>query len=44
VTATFLVTIYAPLFYVLIESALGKRSMRQAAVSVEIPPSEVPTK
>jgi HAE1 family hydrophobic/amphiphilic exporter-1 len=44
VTATFLVTIYAPLFYVLIEMTLGKRRTRQEAVSDEIAPSGVPAK
>jgi HAE1 family hydrophobic/amphiphilic exporter-1 len=44
VTATFLVAIYAPLFYVLIETALGKRRARQAEKSAEIAPSGVPAK
>jgi HAE1 family hydrophobic/amphiphilic exporter-1 len=44
VTATFLVAIYAPLFYVLIETTLGKRRARQAAKSEEIAPSGVPAK
>jgi HAE1 family hydrophobic/amphiphilic exporter-1 len=44
VTATFLVTIYAPLFYVLIETTLGRRRARQAAKSAEITPSGVPAK
>jgi HAE1 family hydrophobic/amphiphilic exporter-1 len=44
VTATFLVAIYAPLFYVLIEMTLGKRRARQAAKSAEITPSGVPAK
>jgi HAE1 family hydrophobic/amphiphilic exporter-1 len=44
VTATFLVAIYAPLFYVLIETTLGKRRVRQAEKSAEITPSGVPAK
>jgi hydrophobe/amphiphile efflux-1 (HAE1) family protein len=44
VTATFLVTVFAPLFYVLIENTLGKRRVRHVAVSAEIPPSAVPAK
>jgi HAE1 family hydrophobic/amphiphilic exporter-1 len=31
VTSTFLVTIFAPLFYVLIQKTFGKKSGRQAA-------------
>jgi HAE1 family hydrophobic/amphiphilic exporter-1 len=44
VTATFLVAIYAPLFYVLIEMTLGKRRARHEAKSAEITPSGVPAK
>ena len=44
VTATFLVTVFAPLFYVLIESTFGKRHARRAAASAEIPPSGDPAK
>ena len=39
VTSTFLVTIFAPLFYVLIETTLGKHRKRKAAKSDEINPS-----
>jgi hydrophobe/amphiphile efflux-1 (HAE1) family protein len=39
VTSTFLVTIFAPLFYVLIEKTFGKRKQSQAAKIVEPKPS-----
>ncbi len=39
VTATFLVTLFAPLFYVLIEKVLGKHRQREAAKSAETNPS-----
>jgi HAE1 family hydrophobic/amphiphilic exporter-1 len=35
VTSTFLVTLFAPLFYVLIQTTLGKRSKKEAARSLE---------
>ncbi len=35
VTSTFLVTIFAPLFYVLIQKTFGKRNQQQAAQSAE---------
>jgi HAE1 family hydrophobic/amphiphilic exporter-1 len=44
VTATFLVAIYAPIFYVLIETVLGKHRARQAEKNAEIAPSGVPAK
>ncbi|MGA7104563.1 MAG: efflux RND transporter permease subunit [Candidatus Deferrimicrobiaceae bacterium] len=44
VTATFLVTLFAPLFYVLIESTLGKRRVRRVATSADIPPPGGPAK
>ncbi len=44
VTATFLVTVFAPLFYVLIENTLGRRRVRHAAVSPDIAPTGVPAK
>ena len=44
VTATFLVTVFAPLFYVLIESTFGRRRVRRAAESVDIPLPGVPAK
>ena len=44
VTATFLVTVFAPLFYVLIENTLGRRRVRHAAVITDISPTEVPAK
>jgi HAE1 family hydrophobic/amphiphilic exporter-1 len=37
VTSTFLVTIFAPLFYVLIENTFGKRSRQQAAAAAASP-------
>jgi hydrophobe/amphiphile efflux-1 (HAE1) family protein len=39
VTSTFLVTIFAPLFYVLIEKTFGKQRKREATKSAEINPS-----
>jgi HAE1 family hydrophobic/amphiphilic exporter-1 len=39
VTSTFLVTLFAPLFYVLIEKALGKNRKREAAKTVQNHPS-----
>jgi HAE1 family hydrophobic/amphiphilic exporter-1 len=39
VTLTFLVTIFAPLFYVLIEKTFGKQRKREATGSAEINPS-----
>ena len=39
VTSTFLVTLFAPLFYVLIEKTFGKRNRQPAAKSVETNPS-----
>jgi HAE1 family hydrophobic/amphiphilic exporter-1 len=39
VTSTFLVTLFAPLFYVLIQKTLGKRHPQQAAKAVESNPS-----
>jgi hydrophobe/amphiphile efflux-1 (HAE1) family protein len=39
VTSTFLVTIFAPLFYVLIEKTFGKQRKREATGSAEINPS-----
>jgi hydrophobe/amphiphile efflux-1 (HAE1) family protein len=44
VTATFLVTVFAPLFYVLIENTFGKRRVRRAALGTEIPLSGAPAK
>jgi len=44
VTATFLVTVFAPLFYVLIENTFGKRRVRRAALSTDIPLSGAPAK
>jgi multidrug efflux pump subunit AcrB len=40
VTATILVVIFAPLFYVLIEKLFGKRRHREAAKTVDVNPSE----
>ncbi len=40
VTSTFLVTIFAPLFYVLIQKTLGKRHVQPAALSIEPHPSD----
>ena len=40
VTATFLVILFAPLFYVLIEKTFGKHRKREVAKSDEINPSE----
>ena len=40
VTATFLVTLFAPLFYVLIEKTFGKRSEDKAAKTGGADPSE----
>jgi hypothetical protein len=34
VTSTFLVTIFAPLFYVVIQKTLGKRRVQPAALSL----------
>ena len=42
VTSTFLVTLFAPLFYVLIQKTLGKRNRQPAATSAEAPPSGNP--
>jgi multidrug efflux pump subunit AcrB len=39
VTSTFLVTIFAPLFFVLIEKTFGKRKKQAAAASAEMNPS-----
>jgi len=39
VTSTFLVTIFAPLFYVLIEKTFGKQKKRETTKSAEINPS-----
>lgn len=39
VTATFLVTIFAPLFYVLIEKTFGKQRKHEATKGTEINPS-----
>jgi len=39
VTATFLVTLFAPLFYVLIEKALGKQRQRESAKTADLNPS-----
>jgi HAE1 family hydrophobic/amphiphilic exporter-1 len=39
VTSTFLVTLFAPLFYVLIQKTFGKRGQQQAAKGVESNPS-----
>jgi hydrophobe/amphiphile efflux-1 (HAE1) family protein len=44
VTATFLVTVFAPLFYVLIENTFSKRRVRRAALSTDIPLSGAPAK
>ena len=44
VTATFLVTLFAPLFYVLIESTLGKRRGRREATGADIPSPGGPAK
>jgi HAE1 family hydrophobic/amphiphilic exporter-1 len=43
VTSTFLVTLFAPLFYVLIQKTLGKRGRRHAAKSAETDPSGNPS-
>ncbi len=40
VTSTFLVTVFAPLFYVLIEKLFGKRRSREAARTEDANPSE----
>ncbi len=40
VTSTFLVTLFAPLFYVLIEKTLGKNRQRQATETAAKQPSE----
>jgi HAE1 family hydrophobic/amphiphilic exporter-1 len=42
VTSTFLVTIFAPLFFVLIQKTFGKRRKQQAAQSDSVNPSENP--
>jgi hydrophobe/amphiphile efflux-1 (HAE1) family protein len=42
VTSTFLVTIFAPLFYVVIQKTLGKRGRQQAASSAKPNPSGEP--
>ncbi|RJR41327.1 MAG: efflux RND transporter permease subunit [Desulfobacteraceae bacterium] len=39
VTGTFLVTLFAPLFYVLVEKTLGRHRFREAAVKAEVVPS-----
>jgi len=39
VTATFLVTVFAPLFYVMIYKALGKHRKREAAKTTDTTPS-----
>jgi HAE1 family hydrophobic/amphiphilic exporter-1 len=39
VTSTFLVTLFAPLFFVVIEKTFGKRSQQPAAKSIEKTPS-----
>jgi HAE1 family hydrophobic/amphiphilic exporter-1 len=39
VTSTFLVTLFAPLFYVLIEKTLGKNRKRQATKTAAKQPS-----
>jgi HAE1 family hydrophobic/amphiphilic exporter-1 len=39
VTSTFLVTLFAPLFYVLIEKSFGRRSSQPAAKTTESSPS-----
>jgi HAE1 family hydrophobic/amphiphilic exporter-1 len=39
VTATFLVTLFAPLFYVLVERAFGRRKRREAALGADVVPS-----
>lgn len=44
VTATFLVTLFAPLFYVLIERMFGRRRVRRTAESADISLSGVPAK
>jgi hydrophobe/amphiphile efflux-1 (HAE1) family protein len=40
VTSTFLVTVFAPLFYVLIEKLFGKQRKREAAKTDDVNPSE----
>jgi HAE1 family hydrophobic/amphiphilic exporter-1 len=40
VTSTFLVTLFAPLFYVLIQKTFGKRNQQPAAKNAETNPSE----
>ncbi|MBI5584880.1 MAG: efflux RND transporter permease subunit [Deltaproteobacteria bacterium] len=40
ITATFLVTLFAPLFFVLIEKTLGKRSRHKANPAAENPPTK----
>jgi len=40
VTSTFLVTVFAPLFYVLIEKTFGKRRRREASRTEDVNPSE----
>ena len=40
VTSTFLVTIFAPLFYVLIEKTFGKQGKREAAKTDDVNPSK----
>ena len=40
VTSTFLVTLFAPLFYVLIEKLFGKQKRREAAMTDDVNPSE----
>jgi len=44
VTATFLVTVFAPLFYVLIERMFGRRRVRRTAESADISLTGVPAK
>ena len=40
VTSTFLVTVFAPLFYVLIEKLFGKRRKREASKTADVSPLE----
>jgi len=42
VTSTFLVTLFAPLFYVLIEKTFGKQHRQQVAKTIEAKPSGNP--
>jgi hypothetical protein len=36
ITGTFLVTLFAPLFYVLVEKGFGKEKKREGAVKAEV--------